>query len=209
MDFDLVQIAMGLSILAFSVIAHEVAHGYVAFRLGDPTAQLQNRLSFNPLNHIDPFGSVILPLLLVFTGSPVFLAWAKPVPINPAYFRNPKRDDLLVSIAGVATNMLLAVFAGLVFRMLGPVHNDAMGMFLYLFCRINVGLAIFNMVPIPPLDGSHVLSSLLPPEAARAYGQISGFGFIILVVLMGLGALELVISPIIEWTIWLLMRCGT
>ncbi|MEI6971047.1 MAG: site-2 protease family protein [bacterium] len=209
MDSNPVQILMGLMILAFSVIVHEVAHGYVAYRLGDPTAHLSNRLSLNPLNHIDPVGSIILPLLLVLSQSPVFLAWAKPVPVDPRYFRNPRRDDLLVSIAGVVSNMILAVMAAALFRLLEPGQNDALSSFLWLFCAINVGLAVFNMVPVPPLDGSHVLAAILPASAARAYSQFSGFGFIIIIALMGLGVMSHVVGPIISWTVWCLMLAGT
>ncbi|MEI6219655.1 MAG: site-2 protease family protein [bacterium] len=209
MDSHVVSIVMGLCILLFSVIVHEVAHGYVAYRLGDPTAQMANRLSFNPLNHIDPVGSIILPLLLIWQESPIFLAWAKPVPVDRGYFRHPRRDDLLVSVAGVTANMVMALAAAVAFRMFGQLHNSALDLFLYLFCSINVGLAVFNMVPVPPLDGSHVLAALLPPEAARAYEQFSQFGFIIIVALMWMGALNLVINPIMEWTKWLLLYAGT
>lgn len=209
MDLDPVAIAMGLSVLAFSVIVHEIAHGYVAYRLGDPTALRANRLSFNPINHIDLVGSILLPLLLVLTKNPVYLAWAKPVPINPGYFRHPRRDDFLVSIAGVTSNMILAVAAAVIFRMMAKVDNDALATFLFLFCRINVGLAVFNMVPLPPLDGSHVVAALLSPEAARAYGRLSEFGLIVLLVLLGTGVLGMIIGPITTLTVWLLLIAGT
>lgn len=208
MDVNLVQIAMGLSILAFSVIAHEVAHGYVAYRLGDPTAQMANRLNFNPLNHIDPFGSIILPLILSLGSSPVFLAWAKPVPVNPAYFRHPRRDDFLVSIAGVTVNMILAVVAAIAFRVIAPGQGESLSVFIRLFCIINVGLAVFNMVPVPPLDGSHVLASILPPKAAQAYGQISEFGFIIIIALMVSGVLGLITGPISYGIVAVLLDIG-
>jgi len=209
MELDLIQIAMSLSILAFSVIVHEIAHGYVAYRLGDPTAYMMKRLTFNPINHIDPVGSILMPLIMVLSHSPVFLAWAKPVPINPGYFRHPRRDDILVSIAGVTVNMLLAIAAAIALRLLPLSMNEGLATFLYLLCSINVGLAVFNMVPIPPLDGSHVVASLLSPQAARAYGQISEYGFIIIIVLSGTGVLNRMIGPVMHGVMKLLLVIGT
>ena len=209
MDAYLVYVAMSLSVLAFSVIVHEIAHGYVAYRLGDPTAYMMKRLSFNPIHHIDPVGSILLPLLLVLSQSPVFLAWAKPVPVNPGFFRHPRRDDILVSLAGVTVNMGLAVLGAVAFRALNPEEGSALHVFLKMLCGINIGLAVFNMVPVPPLDGSHVLAALLSPQAARAYGQISEFGFIIILALSWTGILDRTIGPIIRWTGWFLLSAGT
>lgn len=158
-------------VLIFSVILHEVAHGYMANYLGDPTARLAGRLTLNPVSHIDPLGSIMLPAFLVFTGSPVLIGYAKPVPYNP-YNLPGTYDELLVAGAGPATNILLALIFGLAIRFLGagldPALVGAFGGIVY----INMLLALFNLIPIPPLDGSKVLSGLLPGALGRAYDEL-------------------------------------
>jgi len=196
-NFDYIGAALSLSVLAFSVIVHEVAHGYVAYLLGDPTAQMANRLTFNPLHHIDPMGSVILPLILALSRSSVMLGWAKPVPIDPRYFRNPRRDNLLVSAAGVTANMLLAVCCGLVFRVLKPDLEGGLAALLFMACTTNVGLAVFNMVPIPPLDGSHVVATFMPRRMAEQYMALSQFGFLLIFGLLYAGMMGRVVMPVI------------
>ena len=152
-------------VLIFSVILHEVSHGYVAERLGDPTARNLGRLTLNPLKHIDPIGSIFLPLMLYYlTNGGFVFGWAKPVPFDPRYLRNPRRDAGLIAAAGPITNLTLAAVFGFIVRgMIATGSGDsALTLLLYLVVGINVGLAIFNLVPIPPLDGSKVLYALLP-----------------------------------------------
>lgn len=194
MDSSAIGIALKLAVFVFSIMFHEVAHGYIAWRLGDPTAEQQRRLTFNPVHHIDPFGSIILPLILAWSGSPVVLGWAKPVPFNPLYFRNPKRGVMLVGLAGPASNLFLALAVGIAYRILSP--TGAIAEFLVLMCLINVVLAVFNLTPVPPLDGSRVVLGLLPPRLAEAYIRIEPYGFLIIFGLLYLGLFNLVLLPI-------------
>jgi len=193
------EILLMIPMLLFAVIAHEVAHGYVAFRCGDPTAKLAGRLTLNPLPHVDLFGTIIFPMILLLAKSPFLIGWAKPVPVNPSYFRNPSRDHLLVSLAGVCTNLALAIvftlLLGITARLTGGI-GGAFGLMLQYGILINVILAVFNMLPIPPLDGSWVLYHLLPPGLAQAYQRLFPYGFIILIVLLMTGMLGAVIGPL-------------
>ena len=193
------QILLMIPMLLFAVIAHEVAHGYVAFRCGDPTAKLAGRLTLNPLPHIDLFGTIVFPLVLLLTNAPFLIGWAKPVPVNPYNFRNPSRDHLYVSLAGVCTNLLLAVactiLLGVIARIIGST-GGALGLMLQYGIVINVILAVFNILPIPPLDGSWVLYHLLPRELAENYRRLFPYGFIILIVLLMTGVLSRMIAPL-------------
>jgi len=189
-----------LPILLFSVVVHEVAHGWMALRLGDGTARDSNRLTLNPIPHIDPMGSIIIPLLSYISAGSVFIAWAKPVPINPANFSNFRRDDIMVSVAGPCSNLLVAFCcsAGYVVleRMIGPLRlidnnfrRELAGFFIHMFAAgitLNIFLAVFNFIPVPPLDGSHVLSSLLPSHLGERYRQVGFFGIILVIGLMRL-----------------------
>jgi len=188
------ELIIKLMALVFSIVFHEVAHGYAAYRLGDPTARDANRLTLNPLAHIDPMGSVLLPLILVLTNSPVLFGWAKPVPFNPGYFRNVKKGMMIVGAAGPAANLALAAIAAAVFRLFGP--GGVIGLFLVHVCIINVILAVFNLMPIPPLDGSRIVVGLLPSDLARSYLRLERFGFLIIFGLLWLGALNRVIWPL-------------
>lgn len=187
---------MAFAAFIFSIVLHEVAHGYAAYRLGDPTAKMSNRITLNPIAHIDLVGSIILPLVLVFSHSPVVLGWAKPVPFNPYYFRDPKKGVMIVGVAGPLTNLALALISAVLFRLVAPFGSEAVTMFLAYFCVTNVALGVFNLVPVPPLDGSRVLYGLLRGEWLERYMSIERYGFIIVFALLWLGVLDLVIGPI-------------
>jgi Zn-dependent protease len=185
-DF-LYQAAVLIIPLIFAIVFHEVAHGWVARALGDPTAEEQRRLSLNPLRHVDPIGTVILPGLLALVKAPVF-GWAKPVPVNKWRLRNPRFGMMAVAAAGPGTNFALAALAaimlGAMTRAYGASEPGAIAMFaadsLNYFIIINIFLAFFNLLPVPPFDGSHIVEGLLPPGAARAYARVRPFGFPIL-----------------------------
>lgn len=180
-----------LPVLVFSVVVHEVAHAQVALWEGDDTAARLGRITLNPIPHLDPVGSVLVPLLMFFLlpGGFIF-GWAKPVPVNPRNFRNYRRGDIRVSLAGVTANLILAIACAL---LLGPVlllmgdGAGGVGGFLYRLLTfgmfINLILAVFNLIPIPPLDGSHVVSHLLPPKMALKYREVGRYGIGILMLL--------------------------
>ncbi len=178
-----------LTILIFSAILHEVAHGWVAGRLGDPTAKLMGRLTLNPRSHIDPMMSIALPLLLIISGSPVIFGAAKPVPVDPFNLRDGRRDMALVALAGPMTNILLAIIAALLIQTLSlssifDAQNSIIYVLLSTVARINLLLAIFNLVPIPPLDGSKVFALLLPERQANAYLSLGSVGMLIIFFLL-------------------------
>jgi Zn-dependent protease len=162
-----IDIVFQLVILLFSAIVHEVSHGYAALFQGDSTAKYENRLTLNPIRHIDPFGSVLLPLLLFALHSPVLFGWAKPVPFNPYNLRNRKWGEAIVAAAGPAINITIAIVFGLILRF-GFTLIPTPAVFVFeMIVLINILLAVFNLVPIPPLDGSKVLFAFLPANAAR------------------------------------------
>ena len=183
-----------LIVLLFSVIIHELAHGYVAYSLGDPTAKYEGRLTLNPIKHLDPFGSIILPLLLFIAGSPFLFGWAKPVPINPYNFTDKKFGEIKVSFAGPASNLLLAIIFGLIIRfILVPygfydffthyIANTRFNIFDFIV-EINIWLAIFNLIPVPPLDGSWILFSFLSDRFINFKNFLRQYGVVILVMLI-------------------------
>ncbi|MBI4035798.1 site-2 protease family protein [Candidatus Daviesbacteria bacterium] len=179
--------ALSIIILLFSVIIHEVMHGYVALKFGDTTAQRAGRLTLNPIPHIDLFGTILLPALLIFTGSPILFGWAKPVPVNPLNFSNLRKGELLVAAAGILANFSLAILAALIFHLLNALPQtfpSLVGSLLRFTVLINLVLGIFNLFPIPPLDGSKVLLSQLPLNLARSYQKIEPYGILILLVLI-------------------------
>ncbi len=161
------EIIFGVVVLVFSVVAHEVAHGYMAHYLGDPTARLMGRLTLNPIPHIDPIGSILLPFILIVTGSPFFIGYAKPVPYNPYNLRG-RYGETWVALAGPVTNILLALIFALAIRFLGGMLTSSMLLAFGLIVKINLVLAVFNLIPVPPLDGSKVLSGILLSISAKA-----------------------------------------
>ena len=183
------MLLVSIAIFLLAVTIHEYSHGWVANRLGDPTARLSGRLTLNPLAHIDPIGSVALPLLLIITGSPIVFGWAKPVPVDARNLRNPKEDMIWVGLAGPGANFLAATAFALLVR-IGFVHS-----IIVLFIIINLILAFFNLIPIPPLDGSRIVSGLLPYQYAYQYSRIEPFGIIILFILLASGVFGGLILP--------------
>ncbi len=183
-----VIIIFSLIVLLFSVIMHELAHGYVAYSLGDPTAKYAGRLTLNPLKHLDPFGSIILPLLLFIAGSPFLFGWAKPVPINPYNFKDQKYGEIKVSIAGPVSNLILAIVFGLFLRFipdaLAQYNQGIIVTLATVVVEINIWLAIFNLIPIPPLDGSWILFSFLPSSMASVENFLRKYGIVVLVFLI-------------------------
>lgn len=168
-----------LIVLFVSIIIHEIAHGSIALSLGDSTARDMGRLTLNPLKHIDPVGTILLPLMLMTLGSSRLIGWAKPVPINPLNFRDQKWGELKVSLAGPATNFLIAAFFAIILRII-PMTQTLFDLFSIIIFY-NLLLAVFNLVPIPPLDGSHILFSLLPASFSGFKRFLSQYGFFILI----------------------------
>ena len=182
----------------FSVILHEIAHGKTAEWCGDSTAREAGRLTFNPIPHIDPMGTLLLPLLLTLTHSPVVLGWAKPVPVNPWRFRNPKRDLAIVGAAGPLSNLALAAVAATAFKLVAPATGieDPLAQLLLTAAVINVVLLVFNLIPVPPLDGSRILTGFLPRHLAIRYLRIERYGFLLIFLLLFLGLDDWVIRPL-------------
>lgn len=179
------DLLLGFPILIFSIILHEVAHGYAADRMGDPTARLSGRLTLNPLPHIDPLMSVALPLLLILSGSPVIFGAARPVPIDPFNFREGRKDMGLVGLAGPGTNLALALLAAFLAKILILLNlslpfSSLILSLLYLTVFYNLLLAAFNLLPIPPLDGSRILAAVLPKEGTRFLDSLEPYGIFIL-----------------------------
>ena len=199
---------ISVAVLLFSVIIHEVAHGFVAYKRGDATAKLMGRLTLNPIYHIDIFGSIVLPAILIMTGAPVF-GWAKPVPVNMLNLKNPKQDMIFVSLAGVTANFLLAVAAGIIMFFIRTFFADvSMMASVYAIMQyvivINVVLMIFNLIPVPPLDGSRVVLFLLPRDLAQKYAKIEKYGFWIILILLMTNVLWKIIAPLANFLIKLL-----
>jgi len=187
----------------FAITVHEAAHGLVASRFGDQTARLAGRLTLNPIKHIDPIGTVVLPLILLAVGG-IIIGWAKPVPVEWRNLRNPKRDMAWVAIAGPGANLIMMLLWALLAKMAISFETVLQGFaqpMLYMAMAgvtINIVLMVLNMLPVPPLDGSRVVSSLLPPRLAYKYNRIEPYGLIIVILLLATGALSWILWPIIE-----------
>jgi len=184
---------IALPVLLLSVVVHEYAHAWVALKQGDPTAAMLGRVTLNPLPHIDPFGSVLFPLFLALTKAGIIFGWARPVPVNPRNYRNYRRGDILVSLAGIAANLCLAVAFTVVVVLLVhlgrwiPALEPSVTVLIQMArfgVLINLVLAFFNLLPIPPLDGSHVVYHLLPPRLGVRYRELSRYGILILLAIL-------------------------
>jgi Zn-dependent protease len=214
MNIDVAQIFIGFTVLLFSLTVHEMAHAWTADRLGDPTARLLGRVSLNPMVHADLIGTVVFPLVAMTTGAPI-IGWAKPVPVNTQRLGHPRRDYVLVAAAGPASNLLMAIASATVLAALqagGAVTPQTLGetnvsapvaAILSQAMRLNVLLAVFNMMPIPPLDGGNVLAGLLPYRLAVTFNQIRPYGFLVLYALILTGGFEYLVVPpyrmIVSW----------
>lgn len=190
-ELSLVQrIVVWILPILFAITVHEVAHGWAAKKLGDNTAYSQGRLTLNPLKHLELFGSVLLPGLLLLTGTGFIFGWAKPIPVEPRYFKRPLRDMAIVAAAGPLSNILMAIAWALIARLGVMVGTSLEAVSLPLIymgsagIAINLGLAVINLLPIPPLDGSRIVTALLPIRLAIQYNQLERFGFVILIVLL-------------------------
>ena len=218
------QIVIQLLAFAVAISVHESAHGWVAERLGDPTARWLGRITLNPIKHVDLIGTIIFPLMLAFLGAPI-IGWAKPVPFVTRNLRNQRRDPALVGLAGPAANMLVAVGVVLVLVVLKtvmPSFRDLLNAMimagaqgasgiaapliylLFSLAMVNLVLAVFNLIPIPPLDGSHVVGALLPPRLHWQWVQLERYGFLLLFALLWTGFLGIIFKPFVNALLWIL-----
>ena len=203
---DLVFVFIGFAVLVASLSVHEAAHAWTADKLGDPTARMLGRVSLNPARHVDPIGTVVFPLIALLTRLPL-IGWARPVPVNTRNFRNPRRDYVFVAAAGPISNLLLAavgavvwqfISAGLSERELAEALIGPVPLFVLLLIEVNVLLAIFNMIPVPPLDGGNVLGGLLPYRLSVEFDRLRPYGILILCALMFTGVLGRIFEPVRE-----------
>jgi Zn-dependent protease len=206
----LFQIATWIIPLIFAIVFHEVSHGLVAKRLGDPTAAERNRLSLNPLRHVDPFGTLVLPLILALSHAPIF-GWARPVPVDYRRLKNPRRDMVLVALAGPSMNLLLAVVGAAILAATLSFSSAPRSLAAALvaanalnFVLINLFLALFNLIPVPPFDGGHVVQGLLPRPLAQSFAKIGRYSLLVLVLILlvlpmlGVNVVGHVISPLVD-----------
>lgn len=211
-SFSLIQkLAVWVIPLVLAITLHEAAHAWAAYRCGDTTAKMLGRLSANPMVHIDLFGTLLIPLMIaVFSGFNFIFGWAKPVPINPNNMKNPRRDTALVTAAGPAANIIMALAWALILKLTILIHPkiSTIALFLVLMARagitINLVLAILNLLPIPPLDGSKIVNSLLPLKHSITYMKIEPYGFMILLVMLFTGILGAILSPMMQWSLQLI-----
>ncbi|MFL6748289.1 MAG: site-2 protease family protein [Sphingomicrobium sp.] len=207
------DVATWLVPLIIAIVFHEVSHGLVANALGDPTAKQRGRLTFNPVKHVDPFGTLLLPMVLAISGAPIF-GWAKPVPVVSKRLRNPRFDMVLVALAGPGMNLLLAAATAALIALI--VAMDPQGSLwafvvqnLVNFLAINIFLALFNLIPLPPFDGGHVVEGLLPPSLAVHYAKLWRYGLLLLILLLlviprlfpGADIVDRLVGPPVDWAI--------
>lgn len=215
---NIITLVISLFVLLFAITIHEASHGWAAYKFGDYTAYSMGRITLNPIAHIDPIGTILFPVLLVIIGAPAF-GWAKPVPVNPLNLRNPRRDNLWISAAGPASNLTaaaLSLLAIVLLKLLSPgvavflrsfllgreslprgfYPLEGLALILFYGVLVNTYLAVFNLIPIPPLDGSGVLLGLLSNEAAQKYERLRPYGFLIVMGLIYLGLLRIIVRPI-------------
>jgi Zn-dependent protease len=219
MTFEILYIFMQIAVFLFAISVHESAHAWMANRCGDPTARMLGRITLNPIKHIDPVGTVLLPAIALFTRLPV-LGWAKPVPVDPSNFRNPVRDDILTAVVGPISNFMIAAGAVLLLMAMSLSSDEGRLMvhalagegtlidtgsrllpfilLLYITVMVNVMLGVFNLIPLPPLDGSHVLRHLLPEDARRMYDAFGMVAFLALF-LVGGGIISALVRPVIRF----------
>jgi Zn-dependent protease len=209
---DISSVIQLISVLAVPMLVaitfHEVAHGFVADKLGDHTARLAGRLTLNPLSHLDLVGTLVFIMTRM-------IGWAKPVPIDPRNLKNPRKDMMWVAMAGPGINLIIGIISAIIYRWLieMPVSDnkyilmviDPIGLMVYYSVVINVGLAIFNIIPLPPLDGGRILAGILPQKQAQQFSAIEPYGFIILLVLIASSAIDMTIVPIIRMVIYILL----
>jgi Zn-dependent protease len=201
---------ISLFVVLFAITVHEASHGLAALKKGDPTAYQLGRITLNPIRHIDPVGTILLPLILIIMGAPPF-GWAKPVPVNPLNLKNPRKDNLIISIAGPASNISVALIAFVILKILmaldprlfyagGGISSllSPLVTIVYYTIVINVILAFFNLIPIPPLDGSGVVMGLISEEAAQKYEQIRPYGFFILILLIMTGFIGRILGVVLR-----------
>jgi Zn-dependent protease len=191
------NLLLNLSIFFFAVIIHEYAHGWVAWKLGDSTARFMGRLTLNPLAHIDPIGTIFLPLILLITHSPVLFGWAKPVPVDFFNLKNPKQGMIWVGLAGPVANILFAIALSLLLKIPLLLASYLAVSVVTTAIMANLVLAVFNLLPIPPLDGSRVMMGLLPYNLSVEYAKIEPYGFIIIFALLWMNAINTVIWPVV------------
>ncbi|MCK4889430.1 MAG: site-2 protease family protein [Candidatus Aminicenantes bacterium] len=206
---NILTIAIQLLVILLALSVHESAHAWMAERFGDPTGRLQGRISLNPIAHIDPIGTIIFPVMLAIIGAPVF-GWAKPVQVNPFNLRNPRKDSIYIAAAGPVSNIIMAIGGIVVFIILkqagivGSIYvtsrsAEAITILLLNLILINIFLAIFNLLPVPPLDGSRILEGVLEGEALRTFKKIEPYGFFILMAVIYLGVFDLIARPVINF----------
>lgn len=223
---DILLVVIQFAVVLFAISIHEASHAWMADRFGDPTAKLQGRITLNPIAHIDPIGTIIFPLLLAIMGAPVF-GWAKPVMVNPLNLRDRRRANVFISAAGPVSNIVCSSLGIVIFLILKRVNVIGFGelsrllyhlqglegtrpgiltLVLFYLILINIFLAIFNLIPIPPLDGSGIIEGVLKGEALYQYQKIKPYGFIILIIIIYVGALDIIARPIFSIVLNIIFR---